>query len=254
MMISVVTVCYNAASTIPHTIASFLGQTERRAELIVVDGASPDGTAGIARSFADPRIRVVSEPDGGVYEAMNKGLSLFRGDAVGFLNADDRFHDAHALAAIAEGLEEADVVFGDLDFVRDHETGRVVRRWRASPWRPGAFRRGWMPPHPTFYVRRAVAERVGGFDTALRIAADYDFMLRALEHGEVRAARIGRTLVDMAIGGQSTAGAGAYLRGNLEALASRRRWLGAGPLDYALLAKPLAKLGQFAPRTPDGRG
>jgi glycosyltransferase involved in cell wall biosynthesis len=253
VLISVVTVCFNAAATIPHTIASFLGQTERRAELIVVDGASPDGTAGIARSFGDPRIRVVSEPDGGVYEAMNKGLALYRGDAVGFLNADDRFHDAHALAAIAEGLEEADVVFGDLDFVRDHETSRVVRRWRASPWRPGAFRRGWMPPHPTFYVRRAVAERVGGFDTALRIAADYDFMLRALEHGEVRAARIGRTLVDMAIGGQSTAGARSYLQGNLEALASRRRWLGAGPLDYALLAKPLAKLGQFAPRTPDGR-
>lgn len=248
MMISVVTVAYNAAATIRHTVESFLAQDHAEAELLVIDGASPDGTAEIARSYRDPRIRVVSEPDRGIYDAMNKGLGLYRGDAVGFLNADDRFHDPAVLTDIAHALAGADAVSGNLDFVADHASRRVVRSWRGTPFRPGAFRRGWMPAHPTFYVRREVAARVGRFDTAMRIAADYEFMLRALEQAPVRAAFLDRVLVDMMVGGSSTTGIGAYLRGNIESLRARRRWLGSGPVDYALVAKPLGKIGQFLRR------
>ncbi|MDT8345542.1 MAG: glycosyltransferase family 2 protein [Thermohalobaculum sp.] len=252
MKISVVTVAFNSGRTIRHTIESFLAQTHREAELLVIDGASTDDTCAIVRSYADPRIRLLSEPDRGLYDAMNKGLGLFGGDAVGFLNSDDRYNNPGVLGAIAAALAQHDVVCGNLDFVEDHVSRRVVRRWRGRPWRPGGFRRGWMPAHPTFYVRRAVAARTGAFDLGYRIAADYDFMLRAVEFGggdrPVRAAFIADVMVDMMIGGASTSGLGAYLRGNLESLRSRRRWLGSGLIDTALLAKPFGKLGQFVAR------
>ena len=247
MKISVVTATWNSAATVRHTIDSFLGQSWQDAEMVVVDGASTDGTVAIVESYGDPRIRLRSEPDRGIFDAMNKGLARFAGDAVGFLNSDDRYHDADVLARIAEGLRAHDIVHGDLDFVRDHESREVVRRWRGSAWAPGAFRRGWMPAHPTFYVRRAVAERTGEFDPEMTVAADYDWMLRAMETAPVRALHIDRVLVDMKAGGNSTSGWRAYARGNLQSLRSRRRWLGAGLVDLALFAKPAAKLRQLLP-------
>lgn len=248
MKISVVTVSFNSARTIGHTIESFLGQTHADKELILIDGASRDATLDIVRSFALPNVTIVSEPDKGIYDAMNKGLTLFSGDAVGFLNSDDRFTNEDSLAHIAAGLDAADIVFGDLDFVSDHERKQIVRRWRSSPYRRHAFATGWMPPHPTFYIRRAVAEAVGRFDTSFRIAADYDFMLRAMELHDFRVAMIDRVLIDMMQGGDSTSGLKAYVKSNWEALRSRQKWLNASPLDRALVAKPLRKLGQFLVR------
>ncbi len=252
MKISVVTVAWNAAATIRHAIDSFLAQTWRDAEMLVIDGDSRDGTADIARGYNDARIRVISEPDRGIYDAMNKGLRLHTGEAVGFLNADDRYHDATVLEAVADALETHEAVCGNLDFVRDHDTRQVVRRWRGTTFRPGAFRRGWMPAHPTFYVRRAIADRVGAFDTTMEIASDYEFMLRALELPEdgetVRCAFLDRVMVDMMAGGTSTVGWRAYVRGNLESLKVRRRWLNSGLVDYALVAKPLRKVKQWVGR------
>jgi|HubBroStandDraft_2_1064218.scaffolds.fasta_scaffold302986_2 glycosyltransferase involved in cell wall biosynthesis len=148
MRISVVTVCRNAAATIGETLSSFFDQTYPDKHLIVVDGASTDHTVSIARGFACDHLTVISEPDRGLYDAMNKGLGAFGGEAIGFLNADDRYHDRDALAAVADALADADICFGDLDYVDPSERRRIVRRWRATPWRRGAFRRGWMPPHP----------------------------------------------------------------------------------------------------------
>jgi glycosyltransferase involved in cell wall biosynthesis len=245
MRLSVITVCRNAAATIGETLTSFFAQTYADKQLIVVDGASTDDTVSIARRFACEQMTIISEPDLGLYDAMNKGLRLFDGDAVGFLNADDRFHDGDTLTAVVAALQSADICYGDLDYVDQVRRRRVVRRWRATPWRKGAFRRGWMPPHPTFYCRREVVQSVGGFDLSYRLAADYDFMLRALELGDFTAAHVPSVLVDMGDGGLSSAGVAARLRHNLEALASRRRWLGAGLIDYALFAKPLGKAPQF---------
>ncbi len=245
MRISVVTVCRNAATTIGETLSSFFAQTYADKHLFVVDGASTDDTVSIARGYACDGLTIISEPDRGLYDAMNKGLRAFEGEAVGFLNADDRFHDDDALAAIATALEAADICYGDLDYVDPARRERVVRRWRASPWRKGSFRLGWMPPHPTFYCRRHVIDRVGAFDLSYRLAADYDFMLRALELADFNVSHVPNVLVDMADGGLSTVDLAARLRHNLEALASRRRWLGAGLVDYALFAKPLSKASQF---------
>jgi len=245
MRISVVTVCRNAAATIGDALASFFRQSHADKQLVVVDGASTDGTLAVVRSFAGEALTVISEPDRGLYDAMNKGLAVFSGDAVGFLNADDRFHDEGSLAAVADALETADICYADLDYVDAAQRAQVVRRWRSTPWRKGGFRRGWMPAHPTFYCRRRVVDQVGGFDLRYRLAADYDFMLRALELADFSAVHIPRVLVDMGAGGLSSASLRARLCHNLEALQSRRRWLGAGLVDYALFAKPLGKAAQL---------
>jgi glycosyltransferase len=245
LKISVVMVSYNSAATIGPAIESFVCQTHPHKELIIVDGASRDRTRGIIDGFRGPGVVIVSEPDRGIYDAMNKGLGLFSGDAVGFLNSDNRFTDNGALAAIADGLARSDIVYGDLDFVKDHASREVTRRWRSTPYQRGSFRRGWMPPHPTVYCRRRVVERVGKFDLAYEVASDYDYMVRAFELSDFSARPVDRVLVDMLHGGRSTAGVRAYIRHNLEALASRRKWLGAGIVDYATFAKPLRKMSQF---------
>jgi len=245
MRISVVTVCRDAAPTIGETLESFFRQSHPDKELLVVDGGSTDGTLEIVRSFEREGLTAISEPDRGIYDAMNKGLGAFGGDAVGFLNADDRFHDPDALAVLAAALANADVCYGDIDYIGGVRRDRIVRRWRSTTWRRGGFRTGWMPAHPTFYCRRRVVETVGRFDLRYRLAADYDFMLRALELGDFSAARIDRVLVDMDAGGRTSASLEARLRHNFEALASRRRWLGAGLIDYALFAKPLGKASQI---------
>lgn len=248
MTITIITACRNAAKTIAHTVESVQDQDHPDVEHLVLDGASTDGTLDVLARYRHPRLTVVSEPDRGMYDAINRGLDRFRGDAVGILNADDTFHDAGAVSRIAAALERADIVHGDLDVVVDHGAKRVVRRWRAEPCPAGGFRSGWMPAHPTFYVRRAVVEAVGAYDLALPIAADYDYMLRAVELFDFRLAQAEGVLVDMMTGGASTRSLSARLRHNLEALSARRRWLGSGPVDRALIAKPLRKLGQFVAR------
>jgi glycosyltransferase involved in cell wall biosynthesis len=248
LKISVVTVCRNAERTIAATIDSFRRQTHPDKELLIIDGASTDGTLAIARGLATGDIRIVTEPDKGMYDAANKGLVRFKGDGVGFLNADDRFHDDDVLADISSGLTEADIVFGNVDFTAVDRPTRVVRRWRGTPFAKGAFRRGWMPAHPSFYVRRRVVDAVGKFDLTYRIAADYDWMLRACELFGFRTELLDRTVADMTMGGASTAGIRSYFAHNFEALRSRRRWLASGVIDLALFAKPLRKLNQLAVR------
>jgi len=248
MKISVVTVCFNSAATIGWTIESFLAQDWPDKELLVVDGVSRDETLKIVEGFADPAVRVSSEPDKGIYDAMNKGLQRFSGDAVGFLNSDDRYRDTGALSAIARTLESHDVAYGDIDIVADHESRRLVRAWRNTPYRPGDFRRGWMPAHPGFYVRRHVVESVGDFDLTWPSASDYDWMLRAMELNDFSAGHVPHVLVDMANGGYSTSGLRAFLRGNMQSLQVRRRRLGSGLVDRALFAKPLRKIPQWLGR------
>ena len=245
MKITTVTVCYNSRSTIGRTVQSFLQQTHPDKELLVIDGGSTDGTVDIVSSFRNDAIRLFSGKDNGIYDAMNKGLANFSGDAVGFLNSDDVYHDASALAQIAQALEGADAAYGDLVMVADPTSQKIVREWRAGEFVPGNFRKGWMPPHPTFYLRRGLAERTGLFDLGFRISADYDFMLRALELHSPRVRYIPHTLVDFMVGGISTAGPLAVIRGNLECLRSRRRHLGTPWVDSALLTKPLRKLRQI---------
>ena len=183
----------------------------------------------IVRSYPQEQIRLVSEPDRGMYDALNKGLALYTGEAIGALNADDASTTAPCSARSAAALADADIVHGHLDFVDDHDSKRVVRRWRAEPRPRHGFRSGWMPAHPTFYVRRGVAEKVGSFDLSLKVSSDYDWMLRAVELHGFSVATMDQVLVDMMVGGASTRSLRSHIGHNLEALRSRRRWLGSGP-------------------------
>lgn len=245
MKISVLTVCRNASATIRHTLDSFFAQEHEDKELVVIDGASTDETLSIVRSYPQERMLVVSEPDRGMYHALNKALRLYSGDVVGVLNSDDAYHDPSVLGRVANALATADIASGHLDFVKDHESKALVRRWTATPRPASGFRSGWMPAHPTFYVRRGVAEQVGAFDTSYVTASDYDWMLRATELFSFESVMIDHVLVDMMYGGVSTRGLKSYIGHNIEALRSRRRWLNSGIIDLAMFRKPARKIGQF---------
>src|SRR5579872_881236 len=154
MKISVITASYNSEATIGFTLESFLAQKHVDKEMLVIDGSSSDTTLKIIESFGSDAIRVFSEQDKGVYDAMNKGFRAFQGDAIGFLNSDDTFHDPEALGDIAAAMQDADIVYGDLNMVADHGTKRLVRSWRGGTYHRYSFQLGWVPPHPSFYMRR----------------------------------------------------------------------------------------------------
>jgi len=243
MKVTIITVAYNSAGTIADTLASVEAQTYPDIEHIVIDGCSTDATVDIVHRHTHVA-RCVSEQDEGIYDAMNKGLSLATGDLVGFLNADDVLDGDQAVQHLVEAAAGgADVVYGDLVYVRADDLGRVIRHWRSGDFRSSRLRFGWMPPHPTFYVRRELLATVGGFDTSLSIAADYDFMLRCLCSPAVRAQHVPRVLVRMRAGGVSNASAASMLRKSAEDLRTIRKYAVGGWLTLA--AKNLRKLPQF---------
>jgi glycosyltransferase len=248
MKISIVTVAYNAEATIAAAVASVVGQRQDGFELeyIIVDGASTDGTLAALDPHRDGIARVISEPDRGLYDAMNKGVAAATGDFIGILNADDAYAHDGVLAAVAARLVEtgADALYGDLDYVAEGGSGRVVRRWRSGAMGPRSFLRGWMPPHPTFFLARSVYVQHGVYSLDLRSAADYELMLRMLHKHRVRAAYLPDVLVKMQTGGMSNASWGNRLRANRE---DRTAWRknGLRPMPWTLVMKPLRKLGQW---------
>ena len=245
MKISVITASYNSEATIGFTIESFLGQSHSDKEMLVVDGASSDSTLKLVESFGSDAIRVFSEKDKGVYDAMNKGFPLFQGDAVGFLNSDDTFHDSEALADIAAAMQHADIVYGDLNMVTDHRTKRLVRAWRGGVFKPYSFQLGWAPSHPTFYMRREVAAKVGDYDLSYITTADYDYMLRALALNNFRVCYVPQVLADFQMGGISTSGWRVTARANMECLRSRRAHLNAPVIDAAFFLRFLRRIFQI---------
>jgi glycosyltransferase len=250
MKISVVTASYNSEATIGFTIDSFLEQIHPEKEMLIIDGASSDATIRIVESYRSNAIRLFSDKDAGVYDAMNKGLRLFEGNAVGFLNSDDTFHDSAALSGIAAAMQDADIVYGDLNMVTDHRTKRLVRAWRGGTFKRYSFQLGWVPPHPTFYMRREVAERVGEYDLNYVTTADYDFMLRALALHDFRVRYLPRVIADFQMGGISTRGLGVTVRANLECLRSRRTHLNAPPIDAAFFLRFVRRLFQLRKIVP----
>jgi glycosyltransferase len=246
MKISIICVCLNSAKTIGHTVKSFVKQNHPDKEMLIVDGLSDDETLQVVRSFGSPDIRIVSERDSGIYDAMNKGLQLYSGDAVGVLNSDDTFHDSQVLSDIAHCLSDTDVVYGNMDFVFDQVQKKVSRVWNTGSFGPRSFATGWAPPHPTFYVRREVIDFVGRFDTRYPVASDYEFMVRVLAIERFRSRYLARCLVDFQLGGASTQRSIAKLYSqNLECLRARREHLGAPFIDAAFFLKPARSLFQL---------
>ena len=248
MKISVITAVFNNRDTIAQALDSTLAQTHPDVELIVIDGGSTDGTLTVLQDYADRLAVLVSEPDRGIYDALNKGISRAGGEVVGFLHSDDLFADAAVLSRIGAAFADpaVDAAYGDLLYVRKDDPSRVVRTWRAGAFSPTRLAHGWMPPHPTFYVRRAVYEQLGGYDTTYRIAADYDCVLRLLGRGGVRAAYIPEVLVKMRVGGASNRS----LKNILQKSREDYRVLKVNDVGglWALAWKNLSKLPQFLKR------
>lgn len=215
MKISVITVCYNSVNTLQDTLESVLGQTYDDMEHIIVDGNSSDGTVELIRRYEiryQGKLRWISEADGGIYGAMNKGIALAKGDVIGFLNADDYYQDNQVLADIADALSDnlIDAVFANLAYI--NEEREVVRTWKGSPYVSGAFQKGWNPAHPTFYCRKSIFDKMGIFDTSISSAADFELMLRFIEKERISTKYLNRNMVYMRIGGSSTLGLHSILR------------------------------------------
>ncbi len=233
--ITLITVCWNAAETIGDTLKSIDAQTYRDFEHLVIDGASRDGTQAIVEAMAAANRRLMSEPDKGIYDAMNKGIRLARGEIIGLLNADDVFADNRVLERVANAFADPglDCCFGDLVYVDRARPDHVTRYWRSSDFEPGSFRRGWFPPHPTLYLRRSVYDQVGDFDLGYRHAADVEFMMRVFEGARCRSLRIPEVLVRMKSGGASNNGLRTVIRQNREILqALSKHGLAASPVSY----------------------
>lgn len=244
MKISVVTITYNSAATVADTLKSVAAQSHPDVEHIVVDGLSTDGTTEIVRRHGGRVAQLVSERDRGIYDAMNKGLARATGDLVGFLNADDVYADEQVLADIARAAGGgADAVYGDLEYVRADDLSCVVRRWRSGEYSPGKLRFGWMPPHPSLYVRRSLVPALGGFDSNLRVAGDYDFSIRYFGSPSFRSSYLQRVVVRMRTGGASNGSLRALARKSTEDLKVIHRY--GLPGIGTLLCKNLRKVHQF---------
>lgn len=206
LKISIITVVWNNAATIKDAIESVLSQTYDNIEYIIIDGASTDGTVEIIKSYGDKIAAFVSEPDRGLYDAMNKGIALATGDIVGILNSDDFYINSHVLEDVALAFEQSqcDALFADLVFVHPANLEKVVRYYDSSHFSPEKFAYGWMPAHPTFFVKRWAYERHGVFRTDLKIAADFDILARFLYTHQLKYVYLDKVLVKMRLGGVST--------------------------------------------------
>lgn len=247
MKITLITVTYNSSKTLTDTLQSVLSQTYSDIEYIIVDGASKDNTVSIIKEYEPQfqgRMKWISEPDKGLYDAMNKGIRMATGDVVGILNSDDLFMDDKVLADVAAAFDEqTDAIFGNLYFVDQEDVNQIVRVWKGSPYK--SFKSGWHPAHPTFYVRREVYEKFGGFDTTFDVSADFELMLRLIEKHGIRTKFLDRYMVKMRMGGESTGSIKNIIRGNKNIFrAFRKNEIGVSPLYpvYRLLPKVIDKI------------
>lgn len=251
MKLSIITATYNAADTLADSLRSVAEQTHPDVEHWVIDGGSSDGTLAVVAANGARVAGFISERDEGIYDALNKGVRLVTGDIVGFLHADDLYADNDVLADVARAFANpaVDAVYGDLTYVDRQDPGRVIRYWRAGPFDRRRLEWGWMPPHPTVFVRRAIYDRLGNFDTRFRIAADYDCLVRFFYQGGIRAVYIPRVLVSMRVGGVSNRSLRTIADKSIEDLRiiRKHRLGGVG----TLLGKNVSKFSQFWLRPPN---
>jgi glycosyltransferase involved in cell wall biosynthesis len=223
-----------------------LSQDYTEYEYIIIDGNSTDGTQDIIKSYAKNTIRWVSEPDKGIYDAMNKGLSMATGDIVGILNSDDFYKDRKVLSKIAAKFkqENVDSVYSDLAYVDENDLSKIIRFWKSGDYKQGNFLLGWMPPHPTFFVKREIYQKYNAFDVRLKSAADYELMLRFIHKHNISIAYVPEVLVMMRTGGKSNRSVLNRLKANTE---DRKAWKlnNLNPYPFTLLLKPLRKIEQF---------
>jgi glycosyltransferase involved in cell wall biosynthesis len=246
MKVSIITIAYNSQETIADTIRSVISQVYPDIEYIIVDGGSRDQTVDIVKGFGAGVTKWVSEKDKGIYDAMNKGVTMASGDVIGILNSDDFYADNQVISDVVKSFQAsgADGLYADLVYVNRDQPDKTVRSWNAGDYRHGKFLSGWMPPHPTFFVRRHCYEKFGTYTLELRSAADYELMLRFIHKHQISMTYLPRVITKMRLGGQSNVTLMNRIKANLE---DRKAWKmnGLHPGVFTLTRKPLSKVIQF---------
>lgn len=240
-----ITVCWNSEETIEDTIQSVISQTYSDIEYIVVDGNSTDSTLDILKKYRQHIAHIISEPDEGIYDAMNKGIDAAAGDVIAMLNADDHYAHNSVVSKMVEIIEndKLDAAYADLDYVRAEDSDKIVRRWKPGEYKKGSFRLGWVPPHPTFFCRKEICQKYGGYLDSFKIAADFELMLRLMEKYNIKTGYLPEVTVKMRTGGKANNLCG-ILKGNIEILkAFHINQISVSPLFFCV--KPIAKLRQL---------
>ncbi|MCW3079591.1 glycosyltransferase family 2 protein [Segetibacter sp.] len=245
MKVSIITATYNSERTIKDTISSVKQQTHKDIEHIIIDGASTDKTINLLDLYGHQGPKL-SEADNGIYHAMNKGVSIAGGDIIGILNSDDFYSDSQVVEKVVKAFESSgcDAVYGDLEFIDNKQTNKVVRKWIAGSYDKSLFYKGWMPPHPTVFIKKEVYEKYGLFNLKFKSSSDYELLLRLMLVENIKVQYIPKVLVQMRTGGQSNKSLGNRLKAHKEDYLA---WLsnGISPRWYTLAMKPLSKIRQF---------
>lgn len=219
LCISLITVVRNGEATIADCMSSVLVQTTQPFEYIIIDGKSTDRTLEVIDKHRWPAVKVISEPDQGLYDAMNKGIHLASGDVIGLINSDDVYADNQVLQRVSDFFSDKpdiDACYGDLCYVRCDDLTKIVRYWQSNSYQQGLFKKGWVPPHPTLFVRRDIYKKYGSFDLSYRIAADFELMLRFFATHHIKTAYIPNVMVKMRLGGTTNRNLKNILLQNLE--------------------------------------
>lgn len=247
MLITVLTATYNSSPFLKDALQSFTQQTHAEKELIVIDGASKDSTLSILQEYQQHISQQLSEPDKGIYDALNKGINLAKGDVIGILHSDDFFASNEVLSQVAALFKEdnqLEAVYGDLDYVDRNDSDKVIRHWISGDYQYNQLKLGWMPPHPALFIKKTCFKKFGNYDLKYHSAADYDLILRFLFKHQIKVAYLPKVLVKMRVGGLSNLSFKNRFRANRE----DRRAMKTNGIQFPFIIsiiKPLRKLGQY---------
>lgn len=246
MKVSIITITFNSEATIEQTLLSVIEQSYSNIEYIIVDGKSSDGTLEIVQKYKSKLSKIISEKDKGLYDALNKGIELATGDVIGFLHSDDFYIHNRVIQNYVKVFQSnhCDAVYSDLYYVDRLNPDKIIRRWKSGTYHSGSFLNGWMPPHPTFFVKKNMYEAYGNFDLEFKSAADYELMLRFIYKNKIKLAYLPEYTIKMRTGGKSNVSFKNRFTANLE---DRMAWKknGLKPKFYTLYLKPIRKLLQF---------
>jgi glycosyltransferase involved in cell wall biosynthesis len=245
LKISIITVVFNNRQNIEDCIKSVLSQNYRPFEYIIVDGGSNDGTLQKIQQYKEPFIKVISEPDHGMYDALNKGINSASGNIIGILHSDDVFENEKTLSSIVEVFDRtaSDGVYGDLMYVDKVNVNKIFRYWKSNPFTINLLKKGWMPPHPTLFLKKQIFESMGGYDTKYKIAADYDFVLRIFSQTNLKFEYLPVVITRMRTGGASNRNIPNILRKSYEDYKAIRKNKAGG--IFTLFLKNFNKIEQF---------
>lgn len=246
MKVTVITAVFSGRKYISEAIESVLGQTHKDIEYIIVDGGSVDGTVELVHSYGNKIDKFISEPDNGVYYALNKGIQIATGEIIALINSDDFYVNSYIISQVVEAFEkhQCDAVYSNLFYISSNNKEKIIRTWDAGQYHADSFYKGWMPPHPAFFVKREIYQKYGSFNTQLKFAADYELMLRFILKHRIRIHYLPKFFIKMRVGGTSNRNLSNRIKANIE---DRKAWKinQIKPRFFTLLLKPFSKIFQY---------